>query len=123
MKKLAAPFLIAACLAAPAMPALAQGADLLFLKNSPAARFSSADFKMMRATVEKALAGPAEGPAMEWSNDKTGAAGSVTPVGADTSASNPKCRKLRIANSFKNLKDEGVYSFCQNNAGKWAIKP
>lgn len=123
MKKLAAPLLIAACLAAPALPALAQGADLLFLKNSPASRFTSADFKILRATVDKALSGPAEGPALEWTNDKTGAAGSVTPVGADDSAGARKCRKLRIANSFRNLKDDGVYSFCQNSTGKWAIKP
>ena len=123
MKKLAAPFLIAACLAVSAAPALAQGGDLLFLKNSPASRFNAADFKMLRATVDKALSGPAEGPALEWTNDATGAGGSVTPAGADASASGRKCRKLRIANSFKNLKDEGVYSFCQNNTGKWAIKP
>ena len=123
MKKLAVPFVLAASLAVPVVPALAQGADLLFLKNSPASRFNSADFKMMRATVEKALAGPAEGPAMEWANDKTGAGGSVTPVGVDDSAGTRMCRKLRIANSIKNLKDEGVYSFCQNSTGKWALKP
>lgn len=119
---LAAPLLIAAALSSP-LTASAQGADLLYLKNSPAARFNAEDFKLLRATADKALAGPAEGPALEWRNEKTGAAGSITPVGADESAAPRKCRKLRIANSFKSNKDEGVYTFCQGNTGKWSLKP
>ena len=123
MKALAAPLLITAAILAAPVSALAQGGDLLFLKNSPAAKFNAADFKLMRATVDKALAGPAEGPALEWANDKTSAAGTVTPVGTDDSAAPRKCRKLRIANSYKFIKDEGVYSFCQNSTGKWTLKP
>jgi len=121
-KPIAAPLLIAALLAAPAA-VFAQGADLLFLKNSPAAKFNATDFKMMRATVEKALAGAPEGPALEWKNDKTGAAGSVTPAGVDEAAAPRTCRKLRIANSYRLIKDEGVYTFCRNNTGKWGLKP
>ena len=113
--------LLATSLAA-AVPAV-QAADLLFLKNSPAAKFNATDFKLMRTTVEKALAGPPEGPALEWKNEKSGAAGTVTPAGADESASPRTCRKLRIANSYKLIKDEGVYVFCMGNTGKWALKP
>ena len=123
MKALAAPLLISAAALVLPFPATAQGADLLFLKNSPAAKFNSADFKLLRATVDKALAGPAEGAPLEWANDKTSAAGTVTPVGVDEAAAPRQCRKLRIANSYKFIKDEGVYTFCQNSAGKWALKP
>ncbi|MBS0450911.1 MAG: hypothetical protein JSS14_06315 [Proteobacteria bacterium] len=123
MKALAAPLLISAAALAAPFSATAQGADLLFLKNSPAAKFNSADFKMLRATIDKALAGPAEGPALEWANDKTSASGTVTPAGADDSAAPRKCRKLRIANAYKFTKDEGVYTFCQNTTGKWGLKP
>ena len=123
MKALAAPLLICAAFLAAPLPAAAQGADLLFLKNSPAARFNSADFKLLRATIDKALAGPVEGPALEWANDKTSASGTVTPAGVDEAAAPRKCRKLRIANSHKFTKDEGIYTFCQNSAGKWALKP
>lgn len=119
--RLAAPFLFA--LAFAPVAALAQGGDLLYLKNSPAAKFNADDFKMLRGTVAKALSGPADGPALDWSNDKTGAAGTVTPMGADDSSATRKCRKLRIANSFKFNKDEGVYTFCLGNTGKWALKP
>jgi surface antigen len=122
MKLLSAPLLIAAVLAAP-LSAVAQGGDLLFLKNSPAAHFNSADFALMRGTVDKALAGAPEGPALEWKSDKTDAAGSVTPAGIDTAAAPRTCRKLRIANSYKFNKSEGVYTFCQNSTGKWALKP
>ena len=113
--------LLAAALAA-VLPS-AQATDLLFLKNSPASKFNAADFKLMRASLEKALAGPAEGPPLEWKNEQTGASGSVTPAGADESAAPKKCRKLRVANAYKLMKDEGVYTFCMGNTGKWALKP
>lgn len=117
---------LAASLLAAAFAAVlpsAQATDLLFLKNSPASKFNAADFKLMRASLEKALAGPAEGPPLEWKNEQTGASGSVTPAGADESAAPKKCRKLRVANAYKLMKDEGVYTFCMGNTGKWALKP
>jgi len=123
MKTLLAASLLASAALAVALPAAAQGGDLLFLKNSPAAKFNAADFKMMRDTVSKALSGPEDGPALSWKNDTTGAEGTVTPAGADAGAPGRKCRKLRIANSYKFNKDEGVYSFCQGATGKWALKP
>ena len=123
MKALAAPLLVSIAALSVPFSAAAQGADLLFLKNSPAAKFNAADFKLLRATMDKALAAPAEGPAREWPNAKTGAAGTVTPAGVDEAAAPRKCRNLRIANSYKLIKDEGVYTFCQNNTGKWALKP
>ena len=123
MKALAAPLLVCAAALAVPFSVSAQGADLLFLKNSPAAKFNAADFKLLRATIDKALAGPPEGPTLEWANNNTSASGTVTPVGVDGGASARPCRKLRIANSYKLIKDEGVYSFCQNKAGKWELKP
>ncbi|HSV59895.1 MAG TPA: RT0821/Lpp0805 family surface protein [Variovorax sp.] len=119
-KKILATSLLATALAA-VVPA-AQATDLLFLKNSPASKFTAADFKLLRANLEKALAGPPDGPALEWKNDQTGASGSVTPVGVDEGAAPKKCRKLRVANAYKLMKDEGVYIFCMGNTGKWALK-
>jgi surface antigen len=122
MKSFAAPLLITAILAAP-LTAAAQGGDLLFLRNSPATRFNADDFRMLRATLDKALAGPAEGPALEWKNDKTGAGGTVTPAGGDDAAASGACRRLRIANRFRHRRDQGVYTFCKGNTGKWALRP
>ena len=119
-KKVLVASLAAAALAA-IIPA-AQATDLLFLKNSPASKFNAADFKLMRASIEQALAGPPEGPALEWKNDKSGASGSVTPSGVDEAAAPKKCRKLRVANAYKLMKDEGVYTFCMGSTGKWALK-
>jgi surface antigen len=98
----------------------AQAADLLFLRNSPASKFNAADFKLLRANVDKALAGPAEGPPLAWKNDKSGASGTVTPDGVDSAT--PACRKLRIANAFATMKDEGSYIFCRGNTGQWKLK-
>ncbi|MDM0113327.1 RT0821/Lpp0805 family surface protein [Variovorax sp. J22R133] len=118
MRRIAATMLaLAATVAGPAAHA---ASDLLFLKNSPASKFSAADFKMLRGAIDKSLAGAPEGEATEWKNDKTGAAGTVTPAGVDSAS--PKCRKLRIANSYKLMKDEGVYTFCQGNTGQWKLR-
>ena len=79
--------------------------------------------KEVAPILSKALAGPAEGPALEWANDKTSASGTVTPAGVDEAAAPRKCRKLRIANAYKFTKDEGIYTFCQGTTGKWTLKP
>jgi surface antigen len=117
-KKILAASLVALAAIVPA----AHATDLLFLKNSPASKFSSADFKLLRGNIEQALAGPADGPALEWKNDKTGASGTVTPAGVDQAAAPRQCRKLRVANAYKLMKDEGVYTFCRSATGKWALK-
>jgi len=118
----------AALLAAPlflvAAPLTVQAADLLFLKNSPAAKFTQADFKLLRGTADKALSGPPDGPAQAWSNDKTGASGTITPEGTEADKSGRECRRLRIANTYKTNKDEGVYTFCRaKSGGQWQLRP
>ncbi|HYP83972.1 hypothetical protein [Variovorax sp.] len=122
----------AAALAAPlafAASSGAYGADLLFLKNSPAAKFGQADFKLLRQSVDSALSGPPDGPVQTWKNDKTGASGTVTPEGvqpASAGAGKParECRRLRIANAYKLTKDEGVYTFCRSaSGGQWQLRP
>ena len=101
-------------------PAAFATSDLLFLKNSPASKFNSADFKMLRGAIDKSLAGAPHGAANEGKNEQTGASGTVTPDGLDSTSA--KCRKLRIANAYKFMKDEGVYTFCKGSTGQWKLR-
>ncbi|MDM0046467.1 RT0821/Lpp0805 family surface protein [Variovorax dokdonensis] len=98
--------------------------DLMFLKNSPATKFTQADFQMLSKSIDQALAGPADGPAQTWKNDTTGASGTVTPQSGQDSAGAQECRRLKIANSYKMMKDEGIYTFCRTGSkGKWKLRP
>lgn len=119
MKRFAATMFLLAAAAGFASAAHATS-DLLFLKNSPASKFSAADFKMLRGSIDKALAGAPDGGAIDWKNESSGASGTVTPAGVDSRSA--KCRNLRIANAYKLMKDEGVYTFCPSGNGQWKLK-
>jgi surface antigen len=90
------------------------------LANSPMSHFNDADNKLFMANLDKALAQGADGVTLTWKNERTPAAGSVTPQKSFESKG-MKCRELLIANSYKTLKGEGVHTFCQNSAGKWKL--
>ena len=130
MSLLRKPLAGAAMVLALALPFAAHATgDLLFLKNSPATKFNQADFKLLRGSVEKALAGPADGPEQVWNNETTGASGTVSPLpsegGARSAAQGAQeCRRLRIANAYKLNKDEGIYAFCRaNSRSPWQLRP
>jgi surface antigen len=90
------------------------------LASSPVSQFNAADNKLFMATVDKALAEGTDGVPLTWKNDKSPAAGSVTPQ-ASREVKGMPCRDLLIANSYKTLKSEGVHTFCRNAAGKWKL--
>ena len=100
---------------------VAQAQYLNTLGASPVSQFGDADYKLMLATIDKALADPAEGATLSWKNSASPAAGSVT-VQKSFEADDRKCRDVLVANSWKTLKGEGMHTFCQDGAGKWTLK-
>ena len=101
--------------------AAAQAQYLNTLGASPVSQFGEADYKLMLATIDKALADPADGTTLAWKNEASPAAGSVT-VQKSFEADGRKCRNVLVANSWKTLKGEGMHTFCQDGAGKWTLK-
>jgi surface antigen len=97
-----------------------QAQYLNMLGASPASHFNDADNKMMLAAIDKALADPADGVAQAWKNPATPAGGAVTARKSYVSDGR-KCRDLLVANSYKTLKGEGVYAFCQDGTGQWKL--
>ncbi len=94
---------------------------LNLLATTPLSQFNEADNKLFMATIDKALSEGADGVAMAWKNERTPAAGVVTPQKTYLSEG-LKCRELLIANSYKTLKGEAVHTFCQNSAGTWKLR-
>ena len=90
------------------------------LADTPVSRFNDTDNKLMMATVNKALKEGVDGTPIEWKNEKTPAAGVVTPEKTYQAGGQP-CRDLRVANSYKSLKGEGIYQFCKNASGQWKL--
>jgi surface antigen len=91
------------------------------LATTPVSQFNEADNKLFMAAIDKALAESADGVALAWKNERTPAAGVVTPQKSYVS-DGMKCRDLLIANSYKTLKGEAVHTFCQTSGGKWRLR-
>jgi surface antigen len=98
----------------------AQAQYLNMLGASPMSHFNEADNKLMLATIDKALADPAEGVPMAWKNDATPASGMVT-IQKSYVAEGRRCRDLLLANAYKTLKSEASHTFCQDGAGQWKL--
>lgn len=90
------------------------------LATTPISRFNEADNKLFAATIDKALNQGTDGVTLAWKNERTPAAGAVTPQKSYV-ANGMKCRDLLIANSFQTLRGEGVHTFCQDATGKWKL--
>jgi surface antigen len=94
---------------------------LNMLATTPVSQFNEADNKLFMATIDKALSESGDGVALTWKNERTPAAGVVTPQ-KTYALDGLKCRDLLIANSYKTLKGEAVHTFCQDSAGKWKLR-
>jgi surface antigen len=94
---------------------------LNLLATTPLSQFNEADNKLFQAAIDKALADGRDGVAIAWQNERTPAAGAVTPQKTYV-ADGLKCRDLLIANSYKTLKGEAVHTFCQDSAGQWKLR-
>jgi surface antigen len=90
------------------------------LKDTPGSRFNADDYALMKAQVDVALKSETEGQVLEWKNDKTPASGSVVPMNRLT-WNGLACRRLRITNTYAELKATGVYKFCEKPAGTWKL--
>lgn len=94
--------------------------NLRAMNNSAFSRFSAADQALLRAQIDKAVAADADGQSFEWKSEKSRASGQVTAL-ARNKFKGLDCRNLRIQNSWGNQRDEGVFRFCQQPAGPWAL--
>lgn len=97
----------------------AQAAGLGFMSKGPMAHFNEADMKLLNQALDKALAAPETGTAVEWSNPATGAGGAITSLRAFEAKGQP-CREVKAVNRHRQLESSGVYTLCRRD-GRWKL--
>jgi surface antigen len=108
-----------AALAALLLPAHGAGENKI-LRGTVVSKFDAEDLALMKASVGKALTSAEDGITQAWKNDKTGASGSVTPLGR-LASNGLECRRVRIVNELGRTTREGVYRFCEKPPGQWKL--
>lgn len=96
-----------------------QAAGLGFMSKGPMAHFNEADMRLLNQALDRALAAPETGTAVEWSNAATGASGAITPLRAFDNGGRP-CREVKAVNRHRQLESSGVYTLCRSE-GRWKL--
>ncbi len=89
------------------------------LMETPAARFSNADWDLMTARVQEALRFDGEGRPFSWRNKTTGNSGVIVPMPVKQ-AGKKSCRELAISISDQaGQTSNGAYLFCRTSNNEW----
>ena len=115
------PAVLAAALAVLAATSLAvQAQNMGFLRDSPIQRMTSEDTAMMMRNSNEALNRNADGETSGWSNPKTGASGTATPLKTFTQKG-MKCREIQYTNHAGGFNGGGTFTQCRVASGEWKI--
>lgn len=98
----------------------AHAASLGWMRGETASFFTDRDWELVGQTLEAALAGAADGETREWSNDKSGAHGRMTPLTTETQG-DVTCRQLRVESTARGSSSSHRYLFCRRGDGPWGI--
>jgi surface antigen len=108
---------LVACLAL--VPHLTHASGLGFMGRGPMAKFSQDDHDLFRGALGKALATDKLNEAVNWSNPKSPAKGTITPQ-QNFERDGLPCRTVRVVNQYSDLRSDGVYSLCKRD-GRWTL--
>jgi surface antigen len=111
--------LVLACLL---IATAAMAASLAWLRGAAASFFTDRDWDLVSETLKGTLDAAADGETREWSNDRSGAGGRMTPLLTETRA-DVTCRKLRIESRARGASSGDDYTFCRRGDGPWGIGP
>src|SRR5262245_32891677 len=111
---------IAACAALVAAGLPVHGQNLGFLRDSPIQKMTPDDTKMMMRNSTEALNRNADGETSGWSNSKTGASGTATPLRTFTQKG-MKCREIRYTNHAGGFNGETTFNLCRVASGEWKV--
>jgi surface antigen len=108
--------------AAFACSSVAAQSNLLFLKDSPLARFNTDDLRLLQEAGQHVLDSQETAPSRAWRNDKTRHSGRVTLV-QRFAFDGRDCGRLRVESSAAGMQSSTLLSACRNAAGSWALEP
>ena len=98
----------------------AQAASLGWMKGETARYFTDRDWELVGQVLQSALDDAPDGETREWSNEKSGARGSMTPLSTET-RDDVTCRRLRVESVAKGSSSSQSYLFCRRGDGPWGI--
>jgi surface antigen len=97
-----------------------QAASLGWMKGETARYFTDRDWELVGQTLRAALDDAPDGETREWSNEKSGARGSMTPLSTET-RDDVTCRRLRVESVARGSSSSHSYLFCRRGDGPWGI--
>ncbi|MGH8447518.1 MAG: hypothetical protein ACREVL_19810 [Solimonas sp.] len=114
-KIFAAALLVASVHGAPASAQIVN-----FLSDSALAEMNKDDKALANAAFRDALNGAADGETRSWSNDKSGASGSITLLRSyHDAATKLDCRETKIELKARGRENKGPYFLCKTAEGQW----
>jgi surface antigen len=111
---------LAACAAALAAALPVHAQNMGFLRDSPIQRMTAKDQKLMMQNSTEALNRNADGETSGWSNSKTGASGTATPLRTFTQKG-MKCREVRYTNHAGGFNGDTTFNLCRVASGEWKV--
>lgn len=98
----------------------AQAASLGWMKGETARYFTDRDWELVGQALQSALDDAPDGETREWSNEKSGARGSMTPLSTEI-RDDVTCRRLRVESVARGSSSSHSYLFCRRGDGPWGI--
>lgn len=108
-------------IAAISTPPSAFGQALGFMEYSPIAYYTEEDNRLADEAGLDALDNYADNTAREWSNPRTGASGSITPLETYENEAGHTCRRARAVDRTASppLQARFVFTLCKDPARGW----
>lgn len=110
---------LAAALAASCALAQAQS-NFAFLQDAPIQKMTKEDLALLMKNSNEALSRNADGETSGWSNPKTGASGTATPLRTFTQKG-MKCRETQYTNHAGGFNGGGTFNLCRVASGEWKV--
>ena len=111
---------IATCTALVAASFSVHAQNMGFLRDSPIQKMTPQDSEMMMRNSNEALNRNADGETSGWSNPKTGASGTATPLRTFTQKG-MKCRETQYTNHAGGFNGASTFTLCQVASGQWKV--
>ena len=94
--------------------------DVLGIGDMPIRYMTDEDLTIFKAAVIRTLDQAADGVSAIWTNQHTGAHGTLTPT-ASFKQQAQECRKLEVANSAGGRDNRSVFTLCKSPDGDWKV--
>ncbi len=93
--------------------------NLRFLEDAPIQKMTKEDLALLEKNYSEALDRNADGHTSAWSNPKTGASGTATPLNTFT-LRGMKCRETEFTNFAGGFRGGGKHAMCRSG-GAWKL--